>query len=202
MIRKIALLSGAVLALSLVPVPMALADAIDCDAAKKLVVSAQVRLDNRAAEERVEENAALKAAKDALDAAQDALDALGADATEAVRQAARDLVQEKRTLRDAAKDALDVDSRRLSELRAALTVAVQEKDRVCGGVTTTPPAPAPEDVDCNEVSDDEAQRILDADTSDPNDLDSDNDGVACETETDIEIVRVPSGAVDTGGGPA
>ena|SRR5687768_449417 len=72
-------------------------------------------------------------------------------------------------------------------------------------VTTTPPADDVSDVDCDEVSDLEAQRILDEDPSDPNELDSDNDGVACEVEVDVDVnnyVRVPRGSVDTGGGPA
>jgi len=35
-------------------------------------------------------------------------------------------------------------------------------------------------VDCNDVSQDEAQAILDDDPSDPNGLDGDGDGEACE----------------------
>ncbi len=40
--------------------------------------------------------------------------------------------------------------------------------------------PTGEDVDCPELTQAEAQAILDADPSDPNRLDADDDGIACE----------------------
>ncbi|MBA0126367.1 excalibur calcium-binding domain-containing protein [Haloechinothrix sp. YIM 98757] len=71
----------------------------------------------------------------------------------------------------------------------------------------------------------EAQEVYDSDTSDPNDLDRDDDGVACETlpsgdgtsgsdgdgdgtqppaeeDGDDQVEQVPAGGVETGGGPA
>lgn len=67
--------------------------------------------------------------------------------------------------------------------------------------TTTPPVD--NDVDCDEVSDARAQEILDADRNDPNNLDDDNDGVACEEEealvADNDVVVTPGGGVNTGG---
>jgi hypothetical protein len=42
------------------------------------------------------------------------------------------------------------------------------------------PAALAQDVDCPELSQGEAQAILEADPSDPNRLDADNDGIACE----------------------
>jgi hypothetical protein len=206
--NKLALVSGAVLALSLLSAPAAFADDNDCDEARKVLVQAQTRLANRAAEERVEELAELDAAKGVLRAAQTALDeaAEGVD-LEPLRKAVRDA----RALRDAAQKALDTDSRRLVELRAAVTVAIQERDKACDEPdptpTTTPPAPTTPvdtDVDCDEVTDARAQEILDADRNDPNNLDDDNDGVACE-EDDVlrpQVVTVPVGGVATGGGPA
>lgn len=84
--------------------------------------------------------------------------------------------------------------------------AREAADKACGRVTTTPQVPNP-DVDCGEVSDAEAQRILDADRSDPNNLDTDNDGIACEDDEVLNpppsvTVVVPRGGVATGGGPA
>ncbi len=77
-------------------------------------------------------------------------------------------------------------------------------------VTTTPaptatPAPtlplAVEDINCDDVTDAEAQVILDADPSDPNLLDGDNDGNACDDEDgNFSAVGVaPRGGVATGG---
>lgn len=43
-----------------------------------------------------------------------------------------------------------------------------------------PAAMAQEDVDCPDLTQAEAQGILDADPSDPNNLDADDDGLACE----------------------
>jgi Excalibur calcium-binding domain len=40
-----------------------------------------------------------------------------------------------------------------------------------------------QDVDCPGLSQEEAQRILDQDPSDPNRLDADHDGVACEANS-------------------
>lgn len=43
------------------------------------------------------------------------------------------------------------------------------------------------DVDCDEVSQQEAQTILDTDRSDPNRLDRDDDGTACESGDDSAV---------------
>jgi hypothetical protein len=205
--NKLALVSGAVLALSLLSAPAAFADDNDCDEARKVLVQAETRLVNRVAQERVEELAELDAAKGVLRAAQTALD----DAAEGVDlEPLRKAVRDARALRDAAQKALDTDSRRLVELRAAVTVAIQERDKACDEPdptptpTTTPAPPADTDVDCDEVTDARAQEILNADRNDPNNLDDDNDGVACE-EDDVlrpQVVTVPVGGVATGGGPA
>lgn len=45
-------------------------------------------------------------------------------------------------------------------------------------IVSSPSAPA--DINCDDVTDAEAQTILDADPNDPNDLDRDGDGDACE----------------------
>lgn len=75
---------------------------------------------------------------------------------------------------------------------------------------TTEPAPTttsefPVDLDCSDLSDAEAQKVLDADTSDPHNLDSDEDGLACDEIVDTasnDTVVTPSGGVNTGAGPA
>ena len=85
---------------------------------------------------------------------------------------------------------------------------------------TEPPADneAPGDVDCNDfASQADAQAVLDADPSDPNVLDVDGDGLACETGVNddpapvdnglnpgalVPSVVTPVGGVETGGGPA
>jgi hypothetical protein len=61
--------------------------------------------------------------------------------------------------------------------------------------------PFPVDLDYGDVSDAEAQKILDSDLSDPHNLDYGDDGLACE-EGDGGSVVTPSGGVATGGGPA
>jgi hypothetical protein len=59
------------------------------------------------------------------------------------------------------------------------------------------------DVDCPELTYDEANAILDADPSDPFRLDRDNDGEACEANAhgdDVDYVSYPEGGVATGDG--
>jgi hypothetical protein len=79
-----------------------------------------------------------------------------------------------------------------------------------------PTAPAGEDIDCDDVSPEEAQAILESDPSDPNRLDADGDGFACEFGADhgdhaghggepvtsngqFEAVPNTSRGIDTGG---
>lgn len=90
---------------------------------------------------------------------------------------------------------------------------------------TTPPSPPADEFDCDDfATQDDAQAKLNEDLSDPHNLDSDDDNIACEsrfppttvTETppppvtinennvDVnvpgQVARVPSGAVATGDG--
>lgn len=56
-----------------------------------------------------------------------------------------------------------------------------------------PAAMAQEDVDCDEnVPQAQEQAILDADPSDPNGLDGDDDGIACEEPGNDETISVPT----------
>nr|WP_246326563.1 excalibur calcium-binding domain-containing protein [Actinomycetospora corticicola] len=61
-----------------------------------------------------------------------------------------------------------------------------------------------DDINCDEVTGDQAQAIYEADRSDPNNLDGDNDGIACEDNPrDYETVTAdydgyPQGGVATG----
>jgi hypothetical protein len=189
---KIATSAGAVLALFLVTAPVALADDdLSCDEAKKLVVTAQTRVDNRAAEERVEELKELDAAKVARNAAQVARDeakkALDADPDNetlkaALKTAQDDLAAAKDRV-DRAQRAVDTDSKRLAELRTLLTVAIQDKDKACD--------------DGNDDGDD-----------DDGDDDGDDDDDPTATPSPPTVVNlpdvnvtVPRGGVATGGGP-
>jgi len=236
-LKKTVLVLSAAVALSVMTAPVALAqDDASCDAAKANVTKLQKRLDDEAAEERVREKDAVKAAKDARDAAKTLRDTRQAnldkemekpnnDAAIKSAEAALKLAEDALTARKAdlekAQEKQAKDSDKVISLRSQVEDAVADRDKVCGGVTTTPtPTPTPEpenDVDCDEVSDDEAQRILNADRSDPNNLDQDNDGVACEVDEilpesdnddgdggDVTVnnnVAVPQGGVSTGVGP-
>lgn len=232
--KKTVLVLSAAVALSVMTAPFALAqDDASCDAAKDSVTKLQKKFDDAAAEERVREKDAVKAAKDARDASkavrdekQKALDAAketpeNGDAiktAEAELKVAEDALTARKADLAKAQEKQDKDSDKVISLRSQVEDAIADRDKVCGGVTTTPTTPAdPSDVDCDEVSDDEAQRILNADRSDPNNLDQDNDGIACEVDEilpegdnddsdgDVTVnnnVAVPSGGVATGGGPA
>jgi hypothetical protein len=56
------------------------------------------------------------------------------------------------------------------------------------------PAAVAQDVDCPELSYEEAQAILASDPSDPNRLDADNDGEACEQNASSSPQPAPSPA--------
>jgi hypothetical protein len=114
--------------------------------------------------------------------------------------------------RAAQEDAVDLEAK-VREFVGARPYATLKAD-LCGPqpaptttpVPTTTPAPTtepfPVDLDCKDLTDAEAQKVLDADLSDPHNLDSDEDGLACDENDFNESVAVPSGGVATGGGPA
>jgi len=74
--------------------------------------------------------------------------------------------------------------------------------------TQVPASTAGNDKDCADFATQaQAQAVLDADSSDPNGLDADNDGVACESRfgepaSGGQVKVKPAGGVDTGGGDA
>jgi hypothetical protein len=117
-------------------------------------------------------------------------------------------------INDAERAALDSLNGQVDRLERKLAEAVEKRKDKCDDpapttpptTTTVPPTTVVDDpdVDCTEVSDARAQEILNADRNDPNNLDEDNDGVACEEEVVVkrDVVVAPSGGVATGGGPA
>lgn len=200
--KRIAIAVGAVLALSLATAPLALAsDRPTCDEAKKLVVAAQTRVDNRAAQERVEELAELNAAKVARNAAQVAVDqakaALDASpddaALKAALKSAQDALAAAKDRVDRAQKALDTDSDRLAELRVLLKVATQDKDKAC---------------DDGKDDDGKDKDKNKDDDKDKDDKDKDDDKVTTTPPTTVVLpdvhreVVTPRGGVATGGGPA
>jgi hypothetical protein len=178
---KIATSAGAVLALFLVTAPVALADDdLNCDEAKRLVTTAQTRVDNRAAEERVEETALLREAREALRVARDL-----PQSTPEERETRRQAIESAQALVESRERDLDEDSRRLAELRTLLTVAIQDKDKAC---------------------DDDGDDDGDGDDGD-DDGDDDDDPTATPSPSTTVVlpdvnVTVPRGGVATGGGPA
>jgi hypothetical protein len=79
-----------------------------------------------------------------------------------------------------------------------------------GAITLSPLAAAAQDLDCrNFATQAEAQAVLDQDPSDPNGLDRDNDGIACESlpgsssssgSAGQGTSALPAGGVDAGAG--
>lgn len=235
--KKLALTAGAVLALSVLTAPAAFAaEPADCGAATAALTTAQNEHRDAVADDEKAEKAkdadrdfdradrdfdrAKKRLDDALKANDDnqnntpEQDAEIASAQKNFDQATRE--------RDRARDKADkenadqlqraADRTDADELKKAVDEAQDDVNRLCGGVTTTPPADDPADVDCDEVSASEAQRILDGDRNDPNDLDADGDGIACEVDEILDPpadnpvtinnnVAVPQGGVSTGVGP-
>ncbi len=62
-------------------------------------------------------------------------------------------------------------------------------------------AESSDDFDCEDFSSQaDAQAVLDEDADDPNQLDSDDDGRACEDEFTRAVSGSPEGGVETGGG--
>jgi hypothetical protein len=192
--NKIALSSGvgAVLLLSVMTAPVALADddAPSCDEAKRLVVRLEASVTDRAAKERVDEAKALDTAKadvrdtqakldDARQALKAALDAVPPvqatiDEARATVKKFEDRLVVVKALRDKAQKALDTDSNALAGLRARLEAAISDRDDACDDAdpTSTPPTttPAPEeppavDLDCGDfpLADGRtAQQVLDS----------------------------------------
>jgi len=195
--NRTALLAGAVLALSVLTASPALAqdDSNACDKAR--IAEGNALTD-------------LRSAKDDRERVR-----LAAEARDATTITVGDItvvIDGEVKISGAERVGLDALKGRIDRLDRKYVDAVEKRKDKCDDpaptstVTTTPATPAPDDdVDCDEVSDEEAQRILDADRNDPNDLDSDDDGVACEEDVivgnDDEVV-IPSGGVNTGGGPA
>lgn len=111
----------------------------------------------------------------------------------------------------------DLGSGAAAEVKAALA-AFTARDKACDEdtpPTTTPPTttPAPDaDLDCGDFPLDNgqsAQDVLDDNSSDPNNLDVDGNGKACDNGDDNKAVDVdiskqvrnyPRGGVSTGGG--
>jgi len=242
-LKKTVLALGAAVALSVLTAPAAFAqEPADCGAANVALQTAKTDHDKAVADDEKAQKAEdadrdLRRAEDRLVAAERELQrAIAADnsanppltedsertkiAKKRVAEATDDRAdaQKKADKENAAQLQRKADRTDVAELQKRLDAAQADVNRLCGGVTTTPSTPVPDDdVDCDEVSDDEAQRILDADRSDPNNLDQDNDGIACEVDEilpesdnddsdgDVTVnnnVAVPSGGVATGGGPA
>lgn len=96
-----------------------------------------------------------------------------------------------------------------AEVEAAVT-AFEERDAACAEVvtptptptpTTTPPPASTDLKDCDDYANQAAaQAAYERDTSDPHNLDADNDGKACEGFFAAPQVEVPEGSVDTGDG--
>lgn len=122
-----------------------------------------------------------------------------------------------------AQKALDRKSNDVKGFESRLNAAKAERDKDCDEPTSTAtptpsPAPVPDgDLDCGNfpLSDGTtAQAFLERDTSDPHNIDVDNDGTACEllddsageeaadTAAPVEVIVTPNGGVATGGGPA
>jgi Excalibur calcium-binding domain len=192
--NKTTLLAGAVLALSVMTAPTALADVLptsgngdrQCDRATVLEAEARVALNVAKTNER-----------------------------EARRAARLPNSPEGNVITAAEQLVIDPLVGIVARLEVELTKATERKTERCR-VTTTPPTPTttptetttvtttppppPVDVDCDDVSDAEAQRLLNADPAEHSELDRDRDGIACD-ELRPRVV-VPSGGVNTGGGPA
>ena len=211
-----AALGLAVVALPVLAAPALAQDDRECDRAQREVARVELRLAGVVTEEREAERALLDAAREALNTAQ-ALPQTN-DVERAARRAAIDAARSVLELRERE---LNTDSPRLADLRVELKAAAERRDEACNddpapttspaptttapAPTATTPPPAPADVDCGEVSDAEAQRLLDSDRVLYADLDRDGDGIACEDDiridNDVDVV-VPNGGVNTGGGPA
>ncbi len=102
-----------------------------------------------------------------------------------------------------------------AEIDANITTANVQQARDLFGCEAAPvaaPAPNPDDetpapvvegdVDCEDVTQEQAQEILDDNPKDPNGLDADEDGLACESEDEIVVdgtVPDTDEGVDTGG---
>lgn len=86
---------------------------------------------------------------------------------------------------------------------ATATTTATETTSATAPTSTTPTSPAPgDDLNCDDLAPLDAQAVLDADPSDPNRLDADGDGFACDADDDADydqVTVVPRGGVETGG---
>lgn len=102
------------------------------------------------------------------------------------------------------KDSEELDN--LNAAKDAVAKAQAEVNKLCKNPPTTdtpvPPLPVADDQDCDDFATQaDAQNHLNADTTDPDNLDSDNDGEACEAFfAPAQIPAPPVGGVETGDG--
>lgn len=88
----------------------------------------------------------------------------------------------------------------LAQLAATVDLPALRLSLGCAPTPTSTAAPV--DVDCENLTREQAQAILDADPHDPHDLDPDLDGRACRVTAGRAQVRIlPRGAVEAGGWP-
>ena len=96
---------------------------------------------------------------------------------------------------------------------ADIVAGSQSGSVTCTAASSVDPTPTPSSTSGDDVFDcsdfafqDVAQAVLDADPSDPHNLDPDNDGIACESlpdrDTDTDPVVLPPAGVGVGGGGA
>lgn len=201
--------------------PAASADPVACESANAAVlvravavVQAAEKLDASDATINDALLADVKAAGKALDDAIKASQALPATATDAAREAARvavaranaQLQDATRLLNDAAPSpAL---SAALDEAKAALAAALAVQVKACANVapptttTTAPPTTTTAPPDCLQALDAGRTNIPHSDPAYRAELDSDGDGVACETTTEVQPqpqTVFPGVAPETGG---
>lgn len=120
----------------------------------------------------------------ALDTRTDA--AANLEFTQAQVEAAQAAINAQELVVLDAQGDVQADRDQVANLDTLLAEAREVRAQVCPTPTPTPtgtPTPTPtDDVDCEDVTDAEAQAILAADASDPFNLDADNDGIACEED--------------------
>lgn len=154
---------------------------VTCAQANAAVAVGQDRVQNEAADVREAEDN-LQASNDNLTEAIEALDsAVLGGALEVVLAPLRAAVDNAEESRDANQRALDAERAELREAQADLAELVNIQERACAPAATTTPPPPPVDKDCDDfLTQKAAQAVLDLDKADPNGLDANKNGVACE----------------------